>query len=131
MAFGLEVDCKDISQIVNYGTPSTLEELIQETGTAGRNGGLAEAILYHKVIGKKIIDSVKQYGENQTSCRRLLLFKNFLFHNKNMGDVVACKRCDLCAQLCTCKDCNLFVINLLPYAQVIKHNMCHNLICSL
>ena len=81
-AFGLGVDCKDITWIINYGTPSTLEELVQETGRAGRNGAQAEAILYHKVIGKKITDSPKQYGENQTTCRRLLLFKDFLFYDK-------------------------------------------------
>ena len=105
-AFGLGVDCKDITRIINYGTPSTLEELVQETGRAGRNGAQAEAILYHKVIGKKITDSAKQYGENQTTCRRLLLFKDFLFYDKKTTNV-ACKCCDLCAQLCICKDCDL------------------------
>ena len=37
-AFGLGIDCKDIARVINYGTPTTLEELVQEMGRAGRNG---------------------------------------------------------------------------------------------
>jgi len=51
-AFGLGIDCKDIACVINYGTPNTLEELVQEMGRAGRNGGQSCAILYHKAIGK-------------------------------------------------------------------------------
>ena len=75
-AFGLGVDCMDISRIINYETPSSLEELVQEIGRAGRNGCAAEAILYHRVV-KKITTTAKAYGENQTMCRRALLFKDF------------------------------------------------------
>jgi len=52
---------------------------VQELGRAGRNDSPAEAILYHKVIGKGITDTTNGYGENHTMCRRKLLFKNFLF----------------------------------------------------
>ena len=37
-AFGLGIDCKDIMRVINYGTPNTLEELVQEIGRAERNG---------------------------------------------------------------------------------------------
>ena len=105
-AFGLGVDCQDIVRVINYGTPNTLEELVQETGRAGRNGCQAEAILYHKVIGNKITAESKCYGENQSVCRRSLLFKDFLFYN-SQANIVPCKCCDICALLCNCKDCNL------------------------
>jgi len=62
-AFCLGVDCMDIIQVINYGNPSTLEELVQELGRAGRNGCPAEAILYYKVVGKKITATTKAYGE--------------------------------------------------------------------
>lgn len=103
-AFGLGVDCMDISRIINYGTPSTLEELVQELGRAGRNGCPAQAILYHKVVGKKITKAAKAYGENQTMCRRALLFKDFLF--SETAQVQACKCCDMCTPLCNCVECN-------------------------
>ena len=102
-AFGLGVDCMDISRIINYGTPSTLEELVQEIGRAGRNGCAAEAILYHRVV-KKITTTAKAYGENQSMCRRALLFKGFLF--SEITQVQACKCCDMCEPLCNCKECN-------------------------
>jgi len=42
-AFGLGIDCKDIGWVINYGTPNTLEELVQEMGRAGRDGNQAQA----------------------------------------------------------------------------------------
>ena len=105
-AFGLGVDCKDIICVIHYGTPCTLEELVQEMGRAGRNGNQAEAILYHKVARKEITPTAKAYGENQTVCRRSLLFKDFLFSNTQRTNIKACKCCDLCAVLCNCPHCN-------------------------
>lgn len=34
-AFGLGVECCDIQHVINWGTPSTLEELVQEAGRSG------------------------------------------------------------------------------------------------
>lgn len=34
-AFGLVADCSDIERIINWGSPSTLEELVQEVGRGG------------------------------------------------------------------------------------------------
>jgi len=104
-AFGLGIDCKDIARVINYGTPTTLEELVQEMGRAGRNGSPAHAILYHKAIGNEISVQAKQYGENESVCRRELLFKDFLFYN-NETTISGCNCCDLCALLCTCDNCN-------------------------
>jgi len=90
--FGLGVDCKDILRVINYGTPNTLVELVQEIG---RNGENAQAILYHRIIGNNVAESAKQYGENKSVCRRSLLFKDFLFYS-NHTNITACKCCDLC-----------------------------------
>ena len=106
-AFGLGVDCKDIKRVINYGTPGTLEELVQELGRAGRDGSEAEAVLYHKSIGKKITRDMKVYGENTSECRRKLLFKKFLFYEQSHCiNITACKCCDLCSPLCNCVKCN-------------------------
>ena len=72
-AFGLGVDCTGINRVINYGTPATMEELVQEAGRAGRDGSEAEAILYHKVIGRKFTNAMKMYGENQ-----IMSQKNFV-----------------------------------------------------
>jgi len=47
-AFGMGVNIPDISRIINWGLPPTLEDLAQQTGRAGRNGLPADAILYNK-----------------------------------------------------------------------------------
>ena len=106
-AFGLGVDCRDITRVINWGVPNSLEELVQETGRADRNGSQSEAILYYgKGAHQHICNQVKQYGENKTNCRRTLLFKNFLFSDLDKQSIVACKCCDLCTPLCVCVDCS-------------------------
>ena len=67
-AFGLGVDCPDIVRVMNWGAPNTLEDLVQESGRGGRDGSAAEAILYPKIVGKRITKEMKEYGENQTVC---------------------------------------------------------------
>ena len=105
--FGLGVDCVDIKRVINYSTPSTLEELVQESGQAGRDGREACSILYHKTV-KGITPVVKMYGENQSVCCRTLLFKNFLFSDIGSASPEACKCCDLCMLLCNCSICRDF-----------------------
>lgn len=103
-AFGLGVDCPDIARIINWGPPTTIEELVQESGRAGRDGSQAEAILYFKKSRNKISEAVQRYGENHLLCRRSTLFSNFLFYRSSI--VIPCKCCDLCAPMCNCSECN-------------------------
>ena len=50
-AFGMGVDFPDILRIINWG-PSTVEEYIQKTGCAARNGDCAAAILYTSKVSR-------------------------------------------------------------------------------
>lgn len=103
-AFGLGVDCHCISRVINWGAPHSLEELVQESGRAGRDGSNAEAILYH-IGGRYYTKEIQQYVENQSTCRRNVLFKNFLFSDTHKDNIVACRCCDLCGSMCTCVSC--------------------------
>ena len=99
------MDCPEIARIINWGAPNTLEDLVQESGRGGRDGSAVEATLFYKIIGKKVSKKVEEYGDNQTVCRRTLLFKIFLFSDQSKSLITACRCCDICAPLCNCHNC--------------------------
>ena len=103
-AFGMGVNIPNISCIINWGLPLTLEDLVQQTGRAGRNGQPAKAILYARSNNSKASKLVKEYAENNKLCRRYLLFKDFLYTSEKQN-ISACRCCDLCTPLCTCMYC--------------------------
>ena len=106
-AFGMGVDCPDIRRIVHWGLPSNIEEYVQETGRAGRDGKDAEAVLYKGKIGHHANASMKMYASNTTYCRRKTLFQGFLeFNERNLGQIDQCKCCDICANSCKCSKCS-------------------------
>ncbi len=75
--FGLGIDCPDIRTIMHWGVPSTIEEYVQETGRAGRDGEYAEAILYEGKVSKNCTKIMKNYVSNSNICRRKLIFYFF------------------------------------------------------
>ena len=100
-AFGLGVDCPDISKIIHWGSPSTMEEYIQESGRGGRNGEHAVATLYNSKPGAHVTDLMKEYLANDTSCWCRFLFYNFLMYSEsNMKHGYQC--CYVCKKFCIC-----------------------------
>lgn len=109
-AFGLGVDCHCIRRVINWDVPRSLEELVQESGRAGRDGSDSETVLcFDKAVSRHASKAVKNYVENTSVCRRKFLFKDFLFTNTEtqQQNIKACACCDLCALLCNCQICNI------------------------
>ena len=71
------VDCPDIRKIIHWGVPEDLEQYLQESGRAGRDGESAEAILYSGKVGKHPTKRMRAYLANNTMCRRKFILKNF------------------------------------------------------
>ena len=95
------VDCPDIHRIIHWGMPSTLEEYVQETGRAGRDGGPSEAIVYQGKGPRNAIVEAVNYESNSSTCRRRLLFQNFLMYSESDMCVTGSFCCDICEIQCT------------------------------
>jgi bloom syndrome protein len=96
-AFGMGVDCRDIRTVFHWKPPSTLEQYMQESGRAGRDGLPSKAILMYGNPGKSVDNNVRNYGDNNKYCRRELLMKDFLFANSCYIEKCTC--CDICKLL--------------------------------
>ena len=104
-AFSMGIDCPDISKVIHYGPPATVEQYVQETGRAGRNGALSTALLLYGNPGKHTQKAMVNYGTNSTQCRRTTLFKSFLFYKDQEFLLSNCKCCDICESKCNCIQC--------------------------
>ena len=58
---------------MHWGLPN-----VQESRRAGRDGNDARAILFEGKGGKYACQRMKLYASNTTTCRRRLLFEDFL-----------------------------------------------------
>ena len=105
-AYGMGVDCPDIRRIIHWGSPSTIEEYVQETGRAGRDQASAVAILYNTKSNRDLTGPMKQYIANNSTCRSKLLFQHFLKYSNSTVTSQGCKCCDLCKMSCKCNDCS-------------------------
>lgn len=105
-AFGMGIDCPDIRRVIHWGIPTTLEEYVQETGRCGRDGEASIAILYRGIGGRNATAKVKAYVDNDKTCRRRLLFQEFLLYSESSIEVSGCKCCDVCLLICNCTLCS-------------------------
>ena len=103
VAFGLGVNIPDIRKVINFGAPRNLEEFVQESGRAGRDGEFAESILYHSNTLKcrDTDDSMLQYCARDLTCRRKYLTQYFRLTDVEEFPPPEVKSTPNCCDLCS------------------------------
>lgn len=102
IAFGMGVETSDIRYVIHWGPPEDIEQYVQATCRAGRDGSVSHAaMLYTKGLKRFVDNDMIQYCENSDKCHRKMLFSDFdsyVHDPKNKG----CSCCDVCSVSCDC-----------------------------
>lgn len=111
IAFGMGIDKSNVRWVIHYNLPSNVESFYQEIGRAGRDGALADTVLFYSYLDiitrqdminnseqpeeqKELLHAklnrMKQYAE-AAICRRRILLSYF-----NEAVEQDCGNCDVC-----------------------------------
>ncbi len=102
-ALGMGVNMRDVSTVVFFGVPHSLQDFVQQVGRAGRNGSAANAILYTTPYSKGKSTKLMKSVINSKGCLRQAVLDPFLANNAEIDPVMPLHFCcSNCAKICKC-----------------------------
>ena len=104
IAFGMGINVQGGNIVIHLGPSSGLDDYLQESGRVGRKKDVNAHAVLLKYKGctrsRNISKPMKEYVNNSTTCRRVLLLKQFCSTPLPNSERHSC--CDICAQNCKC-----------------------------
>eukprot|EP00112_Aurelia_sp_Birch-Aquarium-sp1_P017565 Seg4083.2 transcript_id=Seg4083.2/GoldUCD/mRNA.D3Y31 product="Bloom syndrome protein" protein_id=Seg4083.2/GoldUCD/D3Y31 len=115
-SFEMGLDFPDVSLIINYSLPRSLESFSQQSGRGGR--GISQAfslVVCDRICVKgSATKEIREYTKPSNFCRRKLLKDHFELKVVERKDVLCvsqaespqgCRCCDFCRKVCECGSC--------------------------
>ncbi len=110
IAYGMGVNCKNVTRVIHFGPSSTVEAYVQESGRCGREGQQSCAILLYNGITIRAANEAMKLYIKGTSCRWHELLKHFDYRPvAGLDNPTGHLCCDVCRESCSCSDghCNV------------------------